>query len=336
MTGQGLQTIESTLPNRQKVDFKLQRCERLGDRSALCSVIKDAGDDPDCTHGAELVATVELSRDGEGVEIQGGEGVAIVTRPGLGLDVNTSAINPVPRKNITQMVQEELSGSGFQSAKVVIHVPGGEEMAKKTINARLGLVGGISILGTTGIVTPYSTAAYRASIVQQIALAKASGIEAIVLTTGGRSEAYAMQLYPDLDEAAFVQAGDFIGASLAAARKQNMKTAIIVGMIGKLSKMADGRIQTHQAGSSVNMEMLAELAGELGAADQLQDDIRAANTARHVLEICAANQMDGICELICRRVVDVMSRYVQGELDVICHLMDFEGNQLGQFPQVTT
>ena len=264
--------------------------------------------------------------------IDGGEGVATVTRPGLGLEVDTAAINPVPRENIAAMVQEELDRSDFRRARVVISVPGGEEMAKKTINARLGLLGGISILGTTGIVTPYSTAAYRAGIVQQIGLAKTGGIEAIVLTTGGRSEASAMRLYPDLDETAFVQAGDFIGASLDAARKQNMQTAIIVGMIGKLSKMADGRTQTHQAGSSVNLKMLAELAGTLGASEELQDEIRSANTARHVLEICAAHKIGGLCELVCRRVVEVMSDHVQDDLDIVCHLVDFEGDELGRFP----
>ncbi len=333
--GRDVESIESTLPNRQKVRFEVHRCERLDDRRAVCSVIKDAGDDPDCTHGAELVATVELSSEGDGVTIDGAEGVATVTRPGLGLDVDTAAINPVPRKNIAEMVQEELDRSDFRCAQVVISVPGGEEMAKKTINARLGLVGGISILGTTGVVTPYSTAAYRASIVQQIGLAKTGGIEAIVLTTGGRSETYAMRLYPQLDEAAFVQAGDFIGASLDAARKQKMQTAIIVGMIGKLSKMADGRTQTHQAGSSVNLEMLAELAGTLGASEELQEEIRSANTARHVLEICAAHESDGLCELVCRRVVDVMSGHVEGSLDIVCHLVDFDGDELGRFPYST-
>ncbi len=333
VTGQILQQIESTLPNRQLVTFALHQCEQVSITSAVCSVIKDAGDDPDCTNGAELIATVELSSQSGGVTIEGGDGVATVTRPGLGLEVNTAAINPIPRKNITEMVEQELTGSEFHSAKVTISVPGGEEMAKKTTNARLGLLGGISILGTTGIVKPYSTAAYRASIVQQVKLAKTAGIETIVLTTGGRSETYAMQLYPELDEAAFVQAGDFIGASLTAARKEEMSKAVIVGMIGKLSKMADGRTQTHQAGSSVNMDLLAELAGELGASDSVQQEIRGANTARHVLEICTASGLEGICELICRRVVEVMTAHVNEKLEVVCHLTDFEGVELGRFPR---
>lgn len=161
-----LQGIETALPNKCRVRFPLERCERTG-RSATCSILKDAGDDPDCTHGAEIVAEVEL-RETPGIEIRGGPGVATVTKPGLGLEVGTAAINPVPSRNITEMVEEELSGSHYRGARVIIAVPGGEDMAKKTTNARLGLLGGISILGTTGIVKPYSTAAWRASVVQEI------------------------------------------------------------------------------------------------------------------------------------------------------------------------
>ena len=141
-------------------------------RSATGSILKDAGDDPDCTHGAEIVAEVELPET-PGIEIRGGPGVATVTKPGLG--VGTAAINPVPSRNITEMVEEELSGSPYRGARVTIAVPGGENMAKKATNARLGLLGGISILGATGIVKPYSTAAWRASVVQEIDVAMAAG-----------------------------------------------------------------------------------------------------------------------------------------------------------------
>ena len=164
-----LSEIETTLPNRQRVTSALKRCERHGDR-AVASVIKDAGDDPDCTNGAELVAAVELRAE-PGVEIRGGAGVATVTKPGLGLEVGGPAINPVPRRNVTEMVEEELREGSYPGAIVVISVPGGEEMAKQTLNARLGLIGGISILGTTGIVRPYSTAAYKASVIGTIDVA---------------------------------------------------------------------------------------------------------------------------------------------------------------------
>ena len=250
-----LTSIETTLPNGQRHTFELERCERLG-AAAVCSVVKDAGDDPDCTHGAEIIAEVTL-RASPGIELRRGDGVACVTKPGLGLEVGAPAINPVPRRNITEMVTEEIAQSPYPGAVVTLSVPGGEEMAKQTINERLGLLGGISILGTTGIVKPYSTAAFRASVVQAIDVAAQQGLDEVVLTTGGKSEQFAMKLYPHLPEDAFIQVGDFIGDGLKRCARCGIARATIVGMMGKLSKMADGKMMTHAAGSQVNMELLA-------------------------------------------------------------------------------
>src|SRR5579859_4865098 len=174
-----LTEIETTLPNRMTVTFPLKRSE-LTSTGAICSVIKDAGDDPDCTHGAELIAEVEL-RSEPAIEIRGGDGVATVTKPGLGLEVGAPAVNPVPRRNITEMIEQEIVASPYRGAIVTISVLGGEEMAKQTINARLGLIGGISILGTTGIVRPYSTAAFKASVIQAIDVARERGLSELVL-----------------------------------------------------------------------------------------------------------------------------------------------------------
>jgi len=330
VSGVAPEEIETTLPNGQHVTFPLKRCERVGTH-AICSVVKDAGDDPDCTHGAELVADVELTTRA-GIELRGGEGVAQVTKPGLGLDVGTSAINPVPRQNITAMVEEELKLSSFHGAHVVISVPGGEEMAKKTINERLGLVGGISILGTTGIVKPYSTAAFKTSVIQAIDVAIAQGAREMVLTTGGRSETYAMKLYPRLPEAAFIQMGDFVGVAVKHCARREVDRAIIVGMIGKLSKMANGKMQTHAAGSEVNMDLLADLVAELGADQEFQSQIRNSNTARHVLELCKAAGYGEITTLVCRKAVEHCMQHAGGRLPVLAYLMDFEGELLGQWP----
>jgi cobalt-precorrin-5B (C1)-methyltransferase len=324
-----LDEIETTLPNRQKVTFKLHRCERT-EGGALASIIKDAGDDPDCTHGAELTAEVAL-RDSPGIELRGGPGVATVTKPGLGLDVGAPAINPVPRRNIIEMVQEELATGG--GAIVTLSVPRGEEMAKQTLNARLGLVGGISILGTTGIVKPYSTAAYKASVVQGIDVARNRGLEELVLTTGGKSEAYAMRLYPAVPEEGFIQVGDFIGTGVRHAARRGARRAIVVGMMGKLSKMADGKMQTHAAGSEVNMELLAGLAVELGAPDVLVAEIRAANTARHVLELCASAGLLGVTSLVCKKVAESCAAHAGAPLDVHVCLVDFDGKLLGRYPE---
>jgi cobalt-precorrin-5B (C1)-methyltransferase len=254
-----------------------------------------------------------------------------VTKPGLGLEVGTPAINPVPRRNISEMVESELAGSG-RGAIVTISVPGGEEMAKQTLNARLGLIGGISILGTTGIVKPYSTAAYKASVVQGIDVAKNRGIDELVLTTGGKSEAYAMKLHPHLPEEAFIQVGDFIGTGVKHCARRQVRRAIVVGMMGKLSKMANGKTQTHAAGSEVNMDLLAELATEAGAAPALTDQIRRANTARHVLELCHQHGLTHLTSLVCRKVARNLSQHAGG-LDVHAYLVDFNGALLGRYPE---
>ncbi len=333
VTGIAPAQIEITLPNGHPATFVIHRSEKLLS-SAICSVIKDAGDDPDCTHGAELVAEVALTHS-PGIELRGGPGVAHVTMPGLGLDVGAPAINAVPRKNISEMVAEELRDSAV-GATVTISVPGGEEMARKTLNARLGLLGGISILGTTGIVKPYSTAAYKASFVQAIDVAVTQGSEELVLTTGGRSETYAMKLHPHLPEAAFIQVGDFIGVAIKHCARKKLRKAILVGMIGKLSKMANGKMQTHAAGSEVNMDLLAELAGELGAPEAFCEKIRQSNTARHVLELCNSAGYSQITSLVCRRAVEQCQLHTGHQLPMQAYLMDFEGALLGQWPSAGT
>lgn len=328
-----LSEIETMLPNRTRVTFGLKRCERVGAR-AICSIIKDAGDDPDCTHGAELIAEVELRTD-PGIEIRGGPGVATVTKAGLGLEIGGPAINAVPRRNITEMVEEELVATCYRGAVVTVSVPGGDEMAKQTTNARLGLLGGISILGTTGIVKPYSTAAFKASVIQEIDVAVAGGLRELVLTTGGKSEQYAMALYPHVPEQAFIQVGDFIGVGVRQCARRGIARTTIVGMMGKLSKMANGRMQTHAAGSEVDMEFLASLAAELGASVELIAAIRQANTARHVLELCRDAGLLGITSLVCRKVVEHCSRHAGGNLAMQACLVDFSGALLGRYPEGT-
>lgn len=334
--GQLFEAIESTLPNGQRHTFALERCE-LTSEVALCSILKDGGDDPDCTHGAEIVAEVRLASENE-IVLEGGEGVATVTKPGLGLAVGAPAINPVPRRNITEMVREELLQAQLSGARVRISVPGGEELAKQTINARLGLLGGISILGTSGIVKPYSTAAYKASVVQAVDVARRREIETLVLTTGGKSEAYAMRLYPELPEEAFVQVGDFVGVGVKHCARRGAGRAVIVGMIGKLSKMADGKAMTHAAGSEVNLELLASIAADLQAAPELVVQIRAANTARHVLELATRAGLGGLCDAICARAVNHLERHAAlvAPLPVHAILVDFDGRVLGRAPVSAT
>jgi len=342
---QPLKEIKTILPNRMEVVFPLKRCEIYKDK-AICSVIKDAGDDPDCTHLAEIVAEVKLISEKK-VIIKGGKGVAIVTKSGLGLEIGEPAINPVPRRNITENVLEVLENTPY-GAEITISVPRGREMALDTTNARLGLIGGISILGTTGIVKPYSTAAYRASIIQAINVAKERGIDTLVFTTGGRSEQFAMDYLKtqnlNLPLEAYIQVGDFIGTGVLHAKKMGIFRVIIFGMIGKLSKMADGVTQTHQAGSSINMMQLAQYAKEKGASEDIILAIQNANTARHVLDICKKNFIP-IADLICKDVVKVMMNYAHNQkrselkndvpqewfknFTIECYMTDFDGTILG-------
>ena len=205
---------------------------------------------------------------------------------GLGLEVGGPAINPVPRRNITANVAA--AGCAILAAgddlEVTISVPGGDEMAKKTLNARLGILGGISILGTTGIVRPYSTAAFRASVVQAVDVAANQGQSTVVFTTGGRTEKCAMRTFPGLDEACFVQMGDFVKAAFTTALRTRMHHIIVGAMVGKLTKIAQGLSVTHAWREEVDRELIAGAAAEVGAPPDLVAEIRAAETARFAAE----------------------------------------------------
>lgn len=332
LTNKNVKNIESKLPNQTKVTFILNRCERINKTEAVASIIKDAGDDPDCTHGAKITTTVLLSKE-KGIELINGVGVGTITKPGLGIEVGMPSITNGPRKNITEMILEELaSNKKYQGAKVTISVPGGEELSKQTINARLGIMGGISILGTTGIVRPYSTSAFKASVVQEIGVAHAQGLREVILTTGGKSEKFAIKHFPKFKEEAFIQVGDFIGVGLKTAAKNKMKKAHIVGMIGKLSKMADGKMQTHVAGSKVNMTLLANLAQKAGASKNLCEKIKKANTARHALELAETKNIVNITNLVCREVCKITETHVHNTLKVHTYLFNFDGHVLAQYP----
>ena len=291
---------ESSQPFQMVRGFNSLHSCSFRDDTCLSSIIKDGGDDPDCTHGAEIITEVRLLKHNKFI-FKGGTGIATVTKPGLGLEVGGPAINPVPRKNIQEMIYEEIEDSPFSGAEIQVSVPDGAE-EPYTINARLGLIGGISILGTTGVVLPYSTSAFIASIVQSIGLAYADGAQEVAFTTGGRSEKYAMNLLPHVHESGFIQVGDYIGIGIRNSIRHHLRRIHIVAMMGKLSKMADGRMMTHASASEVNMVLLARLAGEAGANEQTCHEIKEANTARHVLEICTREGISDITKKFARKL----------------------------------
>lgn len=327
---QGLpETVRIQLPIPRVLEIRINTLE-WRDEIASCGVIKDAGDDPDVTHGAEIVATVRRVPEA-GIHLRGGVGVGVITQRGLELPVGSPAINPVPQRMIRQAVAEVLgSEHPDPGVEVTISVPNGEELAKRTFNARIGILGGISILGTTGIVRALSTAAWRASVVQAIDVAAANSIQHIVLSTGGRTEAFARRRYPDLPEMAFVEMGIFTGASIQRAAERRVPRVSLCAMIGKLSKTAAGKMQTHVAGNQVDCAFLARVARELGAPDDLATAITSANTARHVQELVEAAGFQCFYSRLCQLAATHCAQVAAGKLTVDVVLFDFDGRELGQ------
>lgn len=294
VTGAAPTEVEVGLPGGERVRFPTADVDPAAPHRV--AIVKDAGDDPDCTDGAHVTAHVtwaDDTTDGAATEpvapatdpavtLHGGDGVGTVTKPGLGLDVGGPAINPVPARMIRTAIAEVTD----RPVVCTISVPGGEAMAAKTSNARLGIEGGISILGTTGIVKPFSTASYRASVVQQIDVAAAQGVHVVVLATGSRSDDWAQAAWPDLPSVCFVEVGDFTGIALRRAAGAGIGTVRFVGMAGKIAKLADGVMMTHFHRSKVNTDLLATVAREVGADPAVIEAATATNTARHFAEVC--------------------------------------------------
>ena len=324
-----IETVDVKLPKGSFIKIPIHLCQ-FDKNGAKCSVIKDGGDDPDVTHGAEIVVELSFTDKINEIEIDGGEGVGIVTKPGLGLELNKAAINPVPKKmikeNLREIIDKHLVKKGI---KIIISVPKGKELGPKTDNPRIGILNGISILGTSGIVIPFSTASYAASIRQNIDVAIAMGDDTVVLTTGGRSEDFAKKIV-DLPEHCFVQMGDFSGYTIQQCARKEIKKAYVVGFIGKLAKMAAGVKQTHVKGSKVDMNFLAELAKKCNANKITIESIKKANTARHVSEIIIENNVKGFFEEICNETYRHMRKHSEEKVPLDVILFDFDGNILAR------
>jgi cobalt-precorrin-5B (C1)-methyltransferase len=318
-------TVEIPLPvpfrGSDRATFAVERAGTIGDE-AEAVVVKDAGDDPDVTHGAHL--TVRLSwADEPGVGFRAGPGVGTATKPGLGLPVGEAAINGTPRRMIAAAIGEVLDLEE-RGVTCTISVPGGEAMARKTTNARLGILGGISILGTTGIVRPFSTASWRASVEQAVDVLAAQGLGTVVLTTGGRTERAAMRLIPGLPDVCFIEVGDFTGAALRKAVGHGVPDVAFVGMAGKLAKLAAGVLMTHWTKSKVDTGLLAGLTTEAGGSPELAAEVGAANTARHAYELWRAAGLDTACDLLCARVEANLERFAEGRITARVAMVDFD------------
>ena len=256
---------------------------------ASCSVIKDAGDDPDVTNGAEVGCEIQLT-EAKDIKFVAGEGVGTVTLPGLQLSVGEPAINPVPRQMIQAAIQKLLHNFYLECGVIVsVFVIDGKKLAKKTLNERVGVMNGLSILGTSGIVKPYSSSSYIASIEQGIDVAIATGATELVINSGSRSEKYIKTLFPNLTEQSFVHYGNWIGETLVKIKSSKIKKVTIGIMLGKAVKLGYGRTDTHSCVSSWNKEFIIELALSCGYNDTVKSQILELNMAGRLIEIFPFN-----------------------------------------------
>lgn len=302
---------------------------RCDGETATAGVIKDAGDDPDVTHGAEILATVTRAPAGSGVAFAAGPGVGTVTLPGLPLPVGEPAINPGPRAMIRAAIATvaETYGAGGD-VTVTVSVPGGEALAEKTLNGRLGIVGGLSILGTTGVVVPFSCAAWVHSIHRGIDVARAAGFAHVAAATGSTSEAAVKRLY-DLPDAALIDMGDFVGGTLKYLRRHPIPRLTIAGGFAKLVKLAQGHLFLHSSKSRVDMAALAEVLNTLDPPAGLCNEAASANTAAQVLAMAQARGLP-LADAIAERARMVATTAVDDRVEVEIAVFDRAGTLTGR------
>ena len=304
------------------------------------TVIKDGGDDPDVTHGAVIGAFINpipAAKKREGgslpVVIKGGTGVGLVTKPGLPVKAGEAAINPIPRKMIRRAIREAFSQDpsfalSLKKLEVTLFVPEGKELAKKTFNPRLGILGGISILGTTGIVKPFSHQAYRETICCGLDIAMATGAREIVLSTGGMSERFARRQFHRLNEEAFIQMGDFVGYALNQVLKKGVSTITVAAFMGKLSKIAAGSTYTHARSFPLDIELLVSMGKGLDLPGKLLQKISRSITTRGVLEILLKHKAYALIDALCQQAVKRLYAMVQNRGTIRLVLYSFDGKVL--------
>ena len=327
-TGKIIKSVEVELPRGEKLYLPLIG-QKIGENFAECGVIKDAGDDPDITDKAKVFCKVRIT-DRKEITIKGGQGVGVVTKPGLAIPVGESAINPVPRKMIIKELTPYIpSGKGLE---VVISVPGGEELAKKTWNPRLGIVGGISIIGTTGIVEPKSTSAYRASISLCLNVALASGYKVVFITPGYVGERVLKERL-NVPEETIVKIGDYVGYTLKQCVTKKVKGVLLIGHIGKLAKVAAGLFNTHSKFGDARLETIAAYAGACGANSKVIKEILKLKLAEASIEILRKNNLMETFQMLAKRVVERSREYTEGKLKIGCILLSLKGDILGSEPK---
>jgi len=316
------------LPNGLSPAFALAR-EELGDGFARAAIVKDAGDDPDVTHGALVAATVRKATAGSGVTFKAGEGVGTVTLPGLPLAIGEPAINPKPREMMRRAVAEVAANLGDAgNVEIEISIPGGAAMAARTWNPRLGILGGLSILGTTGVVIPFSCSAWIHSIHRGIDVARASNLVHVAACTGSTSERV-VQAHYALPDIAMLDMGDFAGGLLKYLRAHPLPRLTIGGGFGKLCKLGAGHLDLHSGRSQVDLDWLAETAAACGGSDSLVAAVRATHSAGHALALARGDDVplaDAVAERARQTAVSLLGSETLVEIIVI----DREGQLAGR------
>ena len=336
LTQTEVKETEIILPRGERVLFRMESCDFDSD-TATCTTRKDAGDDPDVTHGAIIGSTVRLTAQPE-IRFLRGEGVGVATLPGLSVPVGEPAINPVPRK----MMQESLSlilerygkSSGFNATSgvdVTLFVPGGEALAKKTLNARLGILGGISILGTTGIVKPFSSSSYIASIRLGIDVCLANGCLELVINAGARSEGILRRLFLQLPEYAFIQYGNWIGETLEMLAASRCSLVHLAIMLGKAVKLAQGHLDTHSGKSTLDRDFLCGLARECGYGEAECKSIMEITMARNLTQIFPFLPEEPFYRMLMYRAHEVCGKRL-GSKELRLILIGEDGTPLFQNP----
>ena len=297
MTKEFPKNVKIETPSGKVAELAVESSELTGN-SAISGIIKDAGDDPDVTHGALILAELSFGKTGQGVRFLRGKGVGEITKPGLPIAVGEPAINPVPRQMMIKAITDLSEALGGPSdVDITIHVKDGEAIAEKTWNPRLGIIGGISILGTSGVVRPFSCAAWIASIHRGIDVARANGCNHVLGATGNQSEALAKSFY-DFEDIACLDMGDFVGGLLKYLRRHPLPFLTLSGGFAKFTKLAQGAVDLHSARSQIDFTLLAEWAADCGMP---YDKVASANTALEVLTLADDNQAQELAQLIAQK-----------------------------------
>ncbi len=329
------EAVEVSLPAGGSLVIPLHTRGLSGD-CGEAGVIKDAGDDPDVTHGALIGARVGWANgqgSGEAIRIAGGEGVGRVTKPGLVVPVGEPAINPVPRKMLRQALRQVWKAAGPPRplrVKVEIFVPRGEELARHTLNPRLGILGGISILGTTGLVKPFSHAAYRATVLAGLRVARALGLTTVVFSTGGKSEDLIREYHPDLPLEAFVQMGDYVEYALRQAGRLGFSQVLVAAFLGKALKIAQGFRHTHASQGLINFTRLGRWVLEKSGNATLAQEVARANTARHALDLLIEAGDLRVLEAVGPHLLARLRSYAGPSPTLSAVILDFDGRVLWQ------